>query len=114
MVFLLANLTKRMNSLLNKKFFILLLLILAYSIYDRFLWSNIAQWHSDQATHMWIGLTQTIDNISVGLISSVGLPNPNGMVFLAKVLTYLPSLWSVSFVISLIQLFFSYFLLSSV
>ncbi len=94
-----------MNSLLNKKFFILLLLILAYSIYDRFLWSNIAQWHSDQATHMWIGLTQKIDNISVGLISSVGLPNPNGMVFIAKALTYLPSLWSVSFVISLIQLF---------
>ena len=81
-----------MNSLLNKKFFILLLLILAYSIYDRFLWSNIAQWHSDQATHMWIGLTQKIDNISVGLISSVGLPNPNGMVFIAKALTYLPSL----------------------
>jgi len=94
-----------MNSLLNKRFFILLLLILAYSIYDRFLWSNLAQWHTDQATHMWIGLTQKIDNIPVGLISSVGLPNPNGMVFLAKALTYLPSLWSVSFVISIFQLF---------
>ena len=99
-----------MNSPLNKRFFILILLILAYSIYDTFLWSNIAQWHADQATHMWIGLTQKIDNISVGLISSIGLPNPNGMIFIAKVLNLLPSLWSVSFTISIAQLLLIIFL----
>ena len=99
-----------MNSPLNKRFFILILLILAYSIYDTFLWSNIAQWHADQATHMWIGLTQKIDNISVGLISSIGLPNPNGMIFIAKVLNLLPSLWSVSFAISIAQLLLIIFL----
>ena len=88
----------------SKKYFILIILILIYSAYDRVLWSNISQWHTDQATQMWIGLTQTIENISVGLISSIGLPNPNGMIFIAKALNLLPSLWSVSFIISIAQL----------
>ena len=41
----------------------------------------------------------------VGLISSEGFPNPNGMIIFAKALSYLPSLWSVSFVLSFIQFF---------
>ena len=92
---------------LKKKnfFFIILLLITVYSLYDRAIWSNISVWQADEATSMWLGLTKSISNMPVGLISSEGFPNPNGMIIFAKAFSYLPSLWSVSFVLSFIQFF---------
>jgi hypothetical protein len=54
---------------------------------------------------MWLSLTQNIKNTPIGLISSVGLPNLNGMILLAKFLNYLPSLWWVSFFLGSFQTF---------
>ena len=69
---------------LIKKQNFLIFLIVAYSLYDRTLWSNITQWQVDEATTMWIGLTFSISDAPVGLVSSQNIPNPNGMIFLSS------------------------------
>ena len=90
---------------LIKKQNFLIFLIVAYSLYDRTLWSNITQWQVDEATTMWIGLTFSISDAPVGLVSSQNIPNPNGMIFLSKFLNKFPELWHSSYVLSLLQLF---------
>lgn len=97
-----------MNLINNKIFFSLIILI--YSIYERSLWTNIMQWQVDQATTMWIGLKYSISNLSVGLVSSKGIPNPNGMMYLSKLLSKLPGLWSAGYALSLFQLFLIFLL----
>jgi hypothetical protein len=77
----------------------LLLLILL----DRSNWSTVTQWREDQSTNLWLGYTQSPLDMPVGLISSVDLPNPNGMVLLSIFLSRLPNLWYVSLAIGLIQ-----------
>lgn len=89
----------------NKSFFIFFLIIIFFLLYNRYVWSEISQWQVDEASNMWIALTKSFKNITVGLISSKGLPNPNGMVILGKFLSYFPSLLYVSFFISFTQLF---------
>ena len=77
--------------------FILILLV------DRFYWAQISQWREDQATNLWIGYTANIGNMPVGLISSQGIANPNGMLLLGKLLSVLPNLLSISFFLGGIQ-----------
>jgi len=63
---------------------------------DRYFWAEISQWREDQATNIWLGYTQGISNIPVGLISSTNIPNPNGMIILGFfLLATIPSLSSV-------------------
>jgi hypothetical protein len=54
---------------------------------------------------MWLSLTKSVEDTPIGLISSVGIPNPNGMLLLGKFFNYLPSLWWVSFFLSNFQSF---------
>jgi hypothetical protein len=89
-------------SIIKKNSFFFLIII--YSFYDRVLWSNISQWQVDEATTMWLGLNYSLSNLPVGLISSQGIPNPNGMMYLSKFLSQMPTLWSSSYILSLIQL----------
>jgi len=89
----------------SKKFYFIILFLIAYSIYDNIIWSNIAVWQVDQATTMWLSLTKSVEDSPIGLISSVGIPNPNGMILLGKFFNYLPSLWWVSFFLSNFQSF---------
>ena len=88
----------------TKKLNILFLIILAFTVYDRTLWSSVAFWLVDEATTMWIGLNFPLNNIPVGLISSQDIPNPNGMIYLSKFLNKFPNLWFSSYVLSLFQL----------
>jgi hypothetical protein len=78
--------------------FTLLLLI------DRFYWAQISQWREDQATNLWLGYTMGVRDIPVGLMSSKGIPNPNGMVLLGFFLSALPNLLSVSFFLGFVQM----------
>lgn len=82
---------------------LLWLLILAGILADRVSWASVSQWREDQATNLWLGLTQPLTSIPVGLTSSVGLPNPNGMVVLGSLLSRLPSLWAVSTFLGCLQ-----------
>ena len=91
-----------MKFITKQNFFISIILI--YSLYDRTLWSNIAQWQADEATTMWIGLTYALSDTPVGLMSSQDIPNPNGMIYLSKFLNKFSNLWYASYVLSLIQL----------
>jgi hypothetical protein len=70
---------------------------------DRGMWANVAQWREDQATNLWLGFTQSPLALPVGLISSINLPNANGMLLLAIFLSRLPNLWTVSTVLGILQ-----------
>ena len=56
-------------------------------------------------THIWVGSMYQLSEISVGNISSRYIPNPNGLVIVGKLLGYLPSLKSVSVVLTILQSF---------
>jgi len=86
---------------LSKYRFGLFLLLLV--VIDRIAWASIAQWREDQATNIWLGFTQPINQIPIGLISSYGIPNPNGMVLLGKLLSFLPNLWVVGTFLGCLQ-----------
>jgi hypothetical protein len=90
---------------ISKKFYFIILLLITYSVYDNIIWSNITQWQTDEGATMWLSLTKSVEDSPIGLISSVGAPNPNGMLLLGKFLNYLPSLWWVSFFLSNFQFF---------
>jgi hypothetical protein len=65
------------------------------ALVDRWRWAGISQWREDQATNLWLGYTRSIFEIPVGLISSRGIPNPNGMPLVGSVLALLPdALWA--------------------
>lgn len=70
---------------------------------DRARWAEVAQWREDQSCNLWIGYSQDPLKMPVGLISSVGTPNPNGMPLLAVPLSRLPNLWAISAVIGVLQ-----------
>jgi hypothetical protein len=71
---------------------------------DRYYWAQISQWREDQATNIWLGYTSGLGNMPVGLMSSKGIPNPNGMVLLGSILSILPNLLSVSFFLGVSQI----------
>jgi len=71
---------------------------------DRYYWAQLSQWREDQATNIWLGYTADIRNIPVGLISSQLIPNPNGMILLGFLLSALPNLLTVSFLLGVVQI----------
>ena len=71
---------------------------------DRYYWAQISQWREDQATNIWLGYTAGFGNMPIGLISSKGIPNPNGMLLIGSILSILPDLLSVSFFLGIVQI----------
>ena len=84
--------------LITAALFIILLIV------DRYYWAQIAQWREDQATNLWLGYTTGLGRMPVGLISSAYIPNPNGMLLISTVLSLLPSLLSISFLLGITQI----------
>lgn len=80
------------------------LLLAILLLVDRYYWAHVSQWREDQATNMWLGYTAGLRHIPVGLISSRGIPNPNGMILVGFFMSALPSLLSVSFVLGVVQI----------
>ncbi len=78
-------------------------LLLLAVVLDRFAWASVAIWREDPATNMWLGYTRSIFEMPVGLISSMRIPNPNGLVLASAILSRLPSLWVVSAVLGVLQ-----------
>ncbi len=81
-------------------------IILALLVWQRWELANIAQWREDQTTNLWLGL-QTWRGAylpPIGLINSLGVPNPNGMNWIGFLLSIIPSLRVISFVLGLAQL----------
>src|SRR5215471_14970023 len=97
--------TTSMPSRRTKKiiFFVIIVFCAVLILNDRYYWAQIAQWREDQATNLWLGYTVKIGHMPVGLISSKDIPNPNGMLLLGSFLSFLPSLLSISFFLSLAQ-----------
>ncbi len=83
--------------------FLILATLLILVAIDRGIWATVTQWREDQATTIWLGYTQSPLALPVGLISSMSVPNPNGMPLLAEVLSRLPNLWSVSTLLGVLQ-----------
>ena len=83
--------------------FVIIILCAVLIIIDRYFWAQIAQWREDQAANLWLGYTVKIGHMPVGLVSSKDIPNPNGMLLLGSFLSFLPSLLSISFFLSLVQ-----------
>lgn len=73
---------------------------------DRYYWAQVSQWREDQATNIWLGYTSTFGNMPVGLMSSQGIPNPNGMIILGRFMSFLPNLLSISFFLGFLQIIF--------
>lgn len=73
---------------------------------DRIHWARVAQWREDEATNLWLGymarLTRSFPPI--GLLSSVGVPNPNGMPLVATFLSGLPDRQTINITLSLLTL----------
>ncbi|HSG43775.1 MAG TPA: hypothetical protein VLA72_11520 [Anaerolineales bacterium] len=85
--------------------FVIIIILTLLLLVDRYYWAQISQWREDQATNMWLGYTNGIRNIPVGLISSQNIPNPNGMILLGGLLSILPNLLTVSFFLGSAQIF---------
>ena len=89
----------------NKKIIIAIIFFFTILlVVDRYYWAQISQWREDQATNIWLGYTSAFGNMPVGLISSKGIPNPNGMILSGAILGILPGLISVSFFLGLVQI----------
>ena len=75
----------------------------------KFFWGAIAaSWREDEATVIWIADNITALNTHVGLISSVGLPNPNLLILFSKLFTIFDSLISVSLFIAFLNIILIY------
>ncbi len=80
----------------------------------KFFWGAIAaSWREDEATVIWIADNITALNTHVGLISSVGLPNPNLLILFSKLFTIFDSLISVSLFIAFLNITLIYFALKN-
>jgi hypothetical protein len=90
----------------TQKYIFLGVIILVASLFliDRYYWAQISQWREDQATNLWLGYTRDVNNIPVGLISSRKIPNPNGMPLLGVMLSSLPNLLAISFLLGTTQI----------
>ena len=74
-----------------------------FFIVDRILFALIASWREDQGANLYIGFYYFEWPISVGLLSSIKIPNPNGMIHLGAALAWLPGLIAVSSALGIIQ-----------
>ena len=70
---------------------------------------DISQWREDQATTYWLGETVNLSELSVGLISSTGVPNPNGLILVGKFLSVFSNFRISIYIFSLLQLIVLYF-----
>ncbi|MBF0300757.1 MAG: hypothetical protein HQK51_18730 [Oligoflexia bacterium] len=96
----------------NLLFFLFFLALFLLALIDSAYWANVSQWREDQGMNIWLGFTQKISEISIGIPSSRKIPNPNGAVFVGAVLSIFPSLWWSSFILGIFNkiviLLFSY------
>lgn len=72
-------------------------------VFDRVAWASVSQWREDQATNLWLGYTRNPRDLPVGLVSSVDIPNPNGLPLLAIPLSRLPGLLAISTFLGTVQ-----------
>jgi hypothetical protein len=72
-------------------------------IADRAAWASVSQWREDQALSMWLGAHFFRQPTPVGLLNSVGIPNPNGIALVGLSLSWLPSLFFVSLLLACIS-----------
>ena len=83
-------------------------LILIY----RYFWSTISQWREDQATNVWLALTESVQSTPVGLLSSKDIPVTNGMIIFAKIFNFIDNLLIATLLFSIFQIFCFYLLVS--
>ena len=95
----------------NKKNILYIIAIFATLVY-RYFWSSISQWREDQATNIWLSLTETIHSIPVGLLSSKDIPVPNGMIIFGKIFNIFDNLLLATLFFSLLQILCFYLLVS--
>jgi hypothetical protein len=82
---------------------ILICFLFGLVIFDRVAWASVSQWREDQATNLWLGYTRKPLDLPVGLVSSVDIPNPNGLPLLAIPLSRLPGLLAISTFLGIVQ-----------
>ena len=92
---------------LNIQYMSVFLLLVIY----RYFWSLISQWREDQSTTIWLSSTESILSTPVGLLSSKGIPNLNGMIIFSKIFYFVDSLLLTTLLLSLIQIFCFYILI---
>ena len=78
----------------------------------RYFWSTISQWREDQATNVWLALTESIQSTPVGLLSSKDIPVTNGMIIFAKIFNLIDNLLIATLLFSIFQIFCFYLLVS--
>src|SRR6056300_18684 len=76
----------------------------------RYFWSSVSQWREDQATNVWIALTQTVQTTPVGLLTSKGIPVTNFMILIGKLYNFIDNLLIATVLFSLLQVFCFYLL----
>ena len=75
---------------------------------QRYFLLDISQWREDQATTYWLGQMLRFNEVSVGLISSTEIPNPNGLIWIGKFISIINDFKISIFVFSLLQLIVLY------
>ena len=91
----------------NKKLFFYILLIISLGFY-RYFWSLTPSWQVVGVSTLYVADILNLFEAKVGLLSSKNIPMPNGMIFLAYLLKPINNLITISFVISMIQVFLIY------
>ena len=76
----------------------------------RYFWSSVSQWREDQATNVWIALTETVQTTPVGLLTSKGIPVTNFMILIGKLYNFIDNLLIATVLFSLLQVFCFYLL----
>lgn len=71
---------------------------------ERFYWPLVASWREDEATVIWIGRHFAVTDFTVGIVSSTGLPNPNGLLWIGKLVSYAPDLYFSGLFLQLLHL----------
>lgn len=98
-----VNLTTLRAALVSKSALLWYAPLLLFVI-ERSFWPLVASWREDEATVMWIARHFGATELTVGLVSSTGLPNPVGLVWIAKLLTFAPDLYFTGLFLQLIHL----------
>src|SRR5436305_1651484 len=84
------------NAMKGHKAAILLVAAGLLMIADRAAWASVSQWREDQGLSMWLGAHLFRQATPVGLLNSLGIPNPNGIAIVGFFLSLLPGLFAVS------------------
>jgi hypothetical protein len=87
------------HSIKGHKAAMLLIAASLVMIADRAAWASVSQWREDQALSIWLGAHIFRQPTPVGLINSLGIPNPNGIALVGFFLSLLPGLFAVSLVL---------------